>query len=105
MDYHTEEPSRDRIRLFFITELTPIQLASFDLAAYSAGRASFTTGEWIDLLMRSDGFEPAEFDHRTKLLALTRLIPIFNRSSISSNWGRAAPARVLSTARCPRIRS
>lgn len=61
---------------FWIDSLQPIQLASFDLEEYRRCRAEFTTDEWIDLLLRSIGMEPAHFDRRLKLLLLTRLIPL-----------------------------
>ena len=61
---------------FWIEELQPIQLASFDLAEYREGRRQFTTDEWLDLMVRSIGLEPAHFDRRLKLLFLARLIPL-----------------------------
>jgi len=61
---------------FWIERLTPIQLASFTLDDYRAGRAQFSVDEWIDLLIRSMGYEPAQLDRRTRLLFLTRLIPL-----------------------------
>jgi len=61
---------------FWIDELKPIQLATFSFDEYLEGRARFTTDEWIDLLVRSIGLEPSEFDRRLKLLFLARLIPM-----------------------------
>ena len=61
---------------FWIEELRPIQVAAFDLADYVAGRAQFTTDEWIDLLIRSIGLEPSGMEKRLKLLYLLRLIPL-----------------------------
>jgi ATP-dependent Lon protease len=61
---------------FWITELKPIQLASFDLEDYQKGREQFTSDEWVDLLIRSIGLEPSHFDRRQKLLFLIRLIPL-----------------------------
>ena len=55
-------------RSFWITKLEPIQIATFDLDEYRAGRQSFTTDEWIDFLIRSMGYESAEMDRRLKLL-------------------------------------
>ncbi|MFT4040318.1 MAG: protease Lon-related BREX system protein BrxL [Thermomicrobiales bacterium] len=80
LEYRADELSGGKIRPFFITDLQPIQLASFDFAEYTAGRAAFTTDEWIDLLMRSIGFEPAAFTKRTKLLLLSRLVPMVERN-------------------------
>src|SRR5882762_1416645 len=43
---------------FWIEKLTPIQIATFDLDDYRRVRRDFTTDEWIDLLVRSMGYEP-----------------------------------------------
>ena len=61
---------------FWIEELSPIQVAAFDLSEYIAGRAQLTTDEWIDLLIRSIGLEPSGMEKRLKLLYLLRLIPL-----------------------------
>jgi ATP-dependent Lon protease len=61
---------------FWIDSMKPIQLASFDLEEYRNGRREFSTDEWIDLLVRSIGLEPTNFDKRLKLLFLMRLIPL-----------------------------
>jgi len=65
---------------FWIEKLTPIQIAAFDLAEYQRLRAEFTTDEWIDLVLRSMGYEPGEMTKRLKLLFLTRLIPLCERN-------------------------
>jgi ATP-dependent Lon protease len=65
---------------FWIEKLTPIQLATFDLAEYRALRKEFTTEEWTDLIVRSMGYEPTEMDERLKLLFITRLIPLCERN-------------------------
>ena len=61
---------------FWIDEIKPIQLGSFDLGDYQSCRSQFDTNEWVDLLIRSIGLEPSYFDRRLKLLFLTRLIPL-----------------------------
>ncbi|MDM8516749.1 protease Lon-related BREX system protein BrxL [Desulfobacterales bacterium HSG16] len=65
---------------FWIDKLTPIQLATFDLAEYRKLRAEFTTDEWTDFMVRSMGYEPAEMDRRLKLQFLLRLIPLCERN-------------------------
>jgi ATP-dependent Lon protease len=71
-----DEEARGKRSPFWIDEMKPIQLASFDLEAYRQGRREFETEEWIDLLIRSMGMEPAHFDQRLKLLFLVRLLPL-----------------------------
>src|SRR3954468_22194059 len=44
---------------FWIEKLTPIQLATFNLDEYRELRGEFTTDEWLDLIVRSMGYEPA----------------------------------------------
>lgn len=61
---------------FWVDKLTPIQLASFDLDDYRKIRAEFTTDEWMDLLLRSMGYEPSVMDKRLKMLFLMRLVPL-----------------------------
>ena len=65
---------------FSISQLTPIQLASFNLDEYRNLRTQFSTQEWIDLLIRSMGYEPSQFEQRLKYLFLLRLIPLCERN-------------------------
>ncbi len=67
-------------RPFYITDIRPIQLASFDFEQYAEGRRQFSTEEWIDLIIRSVGLEPSYYDRRLKLLFLTRLVPMAERN-------------------------
>lgn len=71
-----DEEAKGKRSPFWIDNLKPIQLASFDLEEYRTCRREFTTDEWIDLLLRSIGMEPAHFDRRLKLLFLVRLLPL-----------------------------
>ena len=59
---------------------TPIQLATFDFDEYRTLRAEFTTDEWLDLMLRSMGYEPSVMEWRLKLLFLTRLITLCERN-------------------------
>jgi ATP-dependent Lon protease len=67
-----DEEARGKRSPFWIEDLKPIQLASFDLPEYLESRRQFTSDEWIDLLIRSIGMEPSHFDRRLKLLFLIR---------------------------------
>src|SRR5438552_182445 len=71
LEYRPDDDTDGKSRPFYITDLRPIQLASFELADYIAGRAAFSTDEWIDLLVRTIGLEPDQFSRRLKLLYLT----------------------------------
>jgi ATP-dependent Lon protease len=87
---------------FWIDKLTPIQIAAFDLEEYQRQRADFTTDEWIDLVTRSMGYEPAEMTRRLKLLFLTRRIPLCERNYNLVELGPRAPARATSSRKSPR---
>jgi len=65
---------------WILTNLKPIQLSSFDHQEYLEAREKFSKDEWIDVLIKSIGFEPSLFGHRNKLLQLTRLIPFCERN-------------------------
>lgn len=67
-------------RPVYIQALKPIQIAAFNLEEYASGRAGFTRDEWLDLVVRSIGIEPANLDFRGKLLLVTRLIPMVERN-------------------------
>ena len=59
-----------------IRDLQPIQLPNIDLDDILLNRRNFTKEEWIDLLLRSCGMEPTQFDERVKWLLIARLIPL-----------------------------
>jgi ATP-dependent Lon protease len=61
---------------FIIEELKPIQMPNVDLGSYFSGREGFTEDQWIDVLLRSTGMEPANFDARVKWHLLARMIPL-----------------------------
>jgi len=71
-----DEEQKGKRSPFWIDNLKPIQLATFDLEEYRACRTQFTTDEWIDLLLRTIGLEPSYFNRRQKLHYLVRLIPL-----------------------------
>jgi ATP-dependent Lon protease len=58
---------------FYIEDLRPIQLSRFDFARYTEGRATFTRDEWLDVIMRSVGLEPAKLSPRVKMHFIARL--------------------------------
>lgn len=65
---------------FYIDALKPIQVAEFDFDTYVGARAELSRDDWLDLVMRTIGREPAELTLRDKLLAVTRLIPMAERN-------------------------
>ena len=79
MRFEYDEETRGKYP-FRIDKLTPIQIATFDLEDYRTLRREFSTDEWLDLLLRSMGYEPADMDRRLKHLFLMRLIPLCERN-------------------------
>lgn len=75
MEYYYDEADKHRSP-FMIHKLTPIQMPSLDFEEVKAARAKFTDDEWIDVVLRSVGMEPVQFNRREKWLHLARLIPL-----------------------------
>jgi ATP-dependent Lon protease len=65
---------------YLLKSLKPIQMANFDLDGFIDGRSQFTASEWIDVLIRSIGLDPAQLGERAKLFQLTRLVPYCERN-------------------------
>ncbi len=59
-----------------VADFVPFQVARPDVASYRAGRARFTTEQWIRLLLRSAGYEPDALTMRQQWLLLARLVPL-----------------------------
>lgn len=68
-------------RPFAVDAIRPIQMSKSDvLDVYEHGRRAFATEEWIALLLRSIGLEPATFNERAKRVALLRMVPFVERN-------------------------
>jgi ATP-dependent Lon protease len=76
-------------RPFFIEEIRPIQLSNRNVDAYKAARKKFTRDQWLDLLMRSMGYEPEHpyYTKRRKMHYMLRLIPFVERNFNSVELG------------------
>ena len=74
MQYFFEEGQKGSP--FIIDALNPIQMPNMDMDELFAGRRQFTEAQWIDVLLRSCGYEPTHFDERTKWHLLCRLVPL-----------------------------
>ncbi|NLB53759.1 MAG: BREX system Lon protease-like protein BrxL [Syntrophomonadaceae bacterium] len=61
---------------FLIEDLMPIQLSRFDFERYGEGRQEFTRDEWLDVILRSVGLEPAKLTKRMKFHYIARLAPL-----------------------------
>jgi len=74
MEYFYEEGQKGSP--FLIRDLKPIQMPNMDMQELFKGRQNFTEDQWLDVLLRSTGLEPTQFEERVKWHLLTRLIPL-----------------------------
>ncbi len=65
---------------FEIVSLKPIQMPNLDLDAIIKARSNFTKDEWIDLLLRSAGYEPAQLTSKQKFHYLLRFVPFIQKN-------------------------
>ncbi len=61
---------------FYVEDLRPIQLSRFDFAGYGEARRAFSRDEWIHVVLRSVGLEPAKLIPRQQLHFIARLAPL-----------------------------
>lgn len=63
---------------FVVSKVRPIQLSNFDMSRISYNRKNFTNEEWLNVLLRSGGYEPESegMTQRMKMLLLSRFIPM-----------------------------
>ena len=78
VEYDSDIKIGQHIYPFVVTNIKPIQLSTFDNSKIISKRKEFTKSEWLDILLRSCGYEPnAEgVSDRIKMLLLSRLLPM-----------------------------
>lgn len=74
LEYFYEEDQKGSP--FVLRDLKPIQMPNLDLDELFQGRRAFTEEQWIDVLLRSTGMEPTNFQERVKWHLLARMIPL-----------------------------
>lgn len=60
---------------FSLMTLKPIQMPNMDMEEVFTARTHFSRDQWIDVLLRSVGMEPANIEQRTKWHLITHIIP------------------------------
>ena len=78
MEYTQSEDQR--IVPWVMDSLKPIQVSHFDIDRLIEGRKQFSTGEWIDLIIQTIGFNPEQLSQRNKMFQITRLISYCERN-------------------------
>lgn len=79
-----------------IHKLTPIQMPHIDIEEVREGRKAFTQKEWMDVMLRSCGYEPKQLNNREKWLLLARMLPLVENNFNLCELGRAAQASPIS---------
>ncbi len=74
LEYYFDENAKGASP-FHIQDLKPIQMPNMDMEEFKQQRIKFTNEEWMDIIIRSSGMEPTNFDTNTKWHLLARLIP------------------------------
>ena len=74
LEYFFEEDQKKSP--FLLRDLKPIQMPNMDLEELFQARRAFTEAQWIDVLLRSTGMEPANLPERVKWHLLARMIPL-----------------------------
>ena len=76
-------------RPFFIDSIRPIQLSNRNIEGYVTARKRFTRDQWLDLLIRSMGYEPNHpyYTQRRKLHCVLRLVPFVEKNYNSVELG------------------
>lgn len=86
VEYDPSQMIGSKIYPFVVSKIRPIQLSNFDDARVRKCRQDFSNDEWLDVLMRSGGYEPHAdgMTERIKMLLLSRFIPL-----VESNFNMA----------------
>jgi len=75
MEYYYDEMDKNASP-FIINNLKPIQMPHMDMQEIYNGRKEFTKEEWMDVLLRSTGLEPTQFEEKVKWHLLARMVPL-----------------------------
>ncbi|MBC8506960.1 MAG: BREX system Lon protease-like protein BrxL [Anaerolineales bacterium] len=69
-------PTDDGPGQVIMRSFTPFQLASLDIGYFISRRQDFETGEWINFIINSMGFNHHIYSERQKILLISRLLPM-----------------------------
>lgn len=78
VEYDPDIKIGQNIYPFVVSNIKPIQLSTFDNSKIINKRKEFSKSEWLDILLRSCGYEPSAegVSDRIKMLLLARLLPM-----------------------------
>jgi ATP-dependent Lon protease len=72
----SSQPKLEGFLPVVLSDFEPFQVYNLDPKFFVDGRRQFTLEEWVNLLVRSMGLNPAAYSWRQKLLLLARLVPL-----------------------------
>ena len=76
LDSEPRQKKQKDVSPISIRKLTPIQMPHIDIEEVRSGRKAFTQNEWMDVMLRSCGYEPEQLNQREKWLLLARMLPL-----------------------------
>ena len=76
LDSEPRQKKQKDVSPISIRKLTPIQMPHIDIEEVRTGRKAFTEDEWMDVMLRSCGYEPEQLNQREKWLLLARMLPL-----------------------------
>ena len=76
LDSEPRQKKQKDVSPISIRKLTPIQMPHIDIEEVRTGRKAFTQDEWMDVMLRSCGYEPEQLNQREKWLLLARVLPL-----------------------------
>ncbi len=80
IDGKTRRKGDPRESPFRLVSFRPIQLPNLDIDEFISKRKNFTTEEWVDMLIRSEGLEPNALQSNEKMHYLMRMVPLIERN-------------------------
>jgi ATP-dependent Lon protease len=72
----SSQPKLEGFLPVVLSDFEPFQVYNLNLRSFLDGRRQFMLEEWVNLLVRSMGLNPAAYSWRQKLLLLARLVPL-----------------------------
>ncbi|MFR5380691.1 MAG: protease Lon-related BREX system protein BrxL [Oscillospiraceae bacterium] len=97
-EFLEEEKSASPIH---IRKLTPIQMPHVDIEELKEGRKNFTEEEWLEIMLRSCGYEPDKLNDRERWLLLARMLPLVENNFNLCELGPRSTGKSISTKKFP----
>ena len=97
LTYDETEIHNKKIRPFKIMAFTPFQISVINVDEFITKRKQFTTDEWIDILINSQGLNPGILTRRQKLLYICRFLPLIETNVNMIELGPREPERPTCT--------